>query len=181
MPSKSGRIFWKFCFCMRDFSASHTCRSWEDTDLTFLSITFNATFHPTASAQTRGTHLLNIAALLAGVGHLNNPQSRLSSKFWPRPRQSAGFAWISPRRRNDPSGAKVTYTAWEEKCCLPLRLPVHRGVWFFAQSQLNQQRYQTANSFASGTQAFVAWASNTWDKPLTPALRRLSLTQMPEQ
>lgn len=39
-------------------------------DLTFLNITFNATFHPAASAQTRGTHISNVAALLVGLGHL---------------------------------------------------------------------------------------------------------------
>jgi len=75
---------------------------------------------PNCTCTNQGTHTLNTAALLAGLGHLNNPQSQLSGKFWPRPRQSAGFAQTSPRRCDDPAGrGKVTYAAWEEKRCLP--------------------------------------------------------------
>lgn len=89
-PQNLGGVFGSSAFTQEIFLPDIHTGHREDTDLTFLSITFNTMFHPAASAQTR-THILNTAAWLVGLGHLNIPQSPLSGKFWPRPRQSAGF------------------------------------------------------------------------------------------
>lgn len=124
MPSKPGRSFGKLCFCMRYFFCqTYPCWSWRRhrPDLSKHHIQYHVP--PSCKgpypAHKPGEHVSNAAASLAGLGRLNNSQSRLSGEFWPRPRQSAGFAQISPGRCDDPAGDGVTCTASEEKHCLP--------------------------------------------------------------
>lgn len=101
-------------------------------------------------AQTRETH--PEPSSLTGLGHFNNPQSWLSGKFWPSPRQAAGCAQISPRRWDDPAGDEVIYPAQEEQ--RPPMPPAHPQLWFLYGHSLAQQ-CQAESSFAPGTQGSV--------------------------